>query len=216
MTIEKTIEESLNKVLKQQKEKFNFFLENSYGWEKWFQIELAHELAKNGESYIETQLPYSKAKNLPIKNEGNSNAFIDIIFRKTNFTKDYYTAVEITVSKTKQGLRKALSDLLRLKAIKTKHWPFRSVYIILAYSTEYQKESKFEKIIESIEKEMIVKKITAGSFTFLIFGWNSKGHQKNMTIESYRNWLSKIVKIYRHHGIRPKLTKKSRLTNNQN
>jgi kynureninase len=45
-----SIESAVKNVKNRHKEKFKYFLSGWYGWEKWFQVELAYELSKNGEA----------------------------------------------------------------------------------------------------------------------------------------------------------------------
>lgn len=204
----KIVKNAVNSTLKRHKGKFEKFLPGWYGWEKWFQVELAYELSSQGEAYVEKQCAYDKNKKLPIGKLQNSNAFIDIIFRKNNDIKDYFSAVELTVGRTRQSLRKVLSDLIKIKAIKNSEWKFRSVFIVLVYDSNYEKNTKFVQLYDKLIEKYNIKPIDFCGFTFLVFGWEPQGLKANMVNSSYGDWVDGLEKVYKEYGVTPKTSVK--------
>lgn len=202
---------AVSKTLRRHKGKFQTFFQGWYGWEKWFQVELAYELADKGEAYVEKQCTYDKKKKLPVGKLLNSNAFIDIIFRKHNDTKGYFSAIELTVGRTKQSLRKVLSDLLKIKAIKKKDWFFRSVFVVLVFDRNYEKNTKFSKLYDRIKSEFQAKSIDLGDFSFLVFGWEPQNLINNMNDGNYAAWVESLVEIYKDFDIYPQISSKKTL-----
>lgn len=196
-----SIESAVKNVKNRHKEKFKYFFSGWYGWEKWFQVELAYELSKNGEAYVEKSFPYSKAKKVPSNRLGNSNAFIDIIYRKNKDLKNFYSAVEVTLGRSPQKLKKAHSDLLRIKALKNVDWSFRSVYVILIFDKNHDGNNNYIKLFNMIKNNHINRCITAGDFEFLIFGWDSNGRVSNINNISYGEWLDELTQIYKECGV---------------
>lgn len=202
------IKKALTKTLKRHKEKFDFF-GNWNGWEKWLQVELAHELNNYGQATVEEQYIYHKGKKLPVSKLDNSNAFIDIVFRKNNDSVDFFSAIELTVGRTQKSLRKVLSDLLKIKALKKTEWEFRSVFVILAFEKNYIRKTKFVKLCESIEEQFSISPIYCSGFTFLVFGWEPHGLKSNMNNYDYTQWLHSLNKIYKQHDVIAKVSTKN-------
>lgn len=204
------IKKSLNKTLKRHKDKFENFFEDWSGWEKWLQVELAYELNNHGKATVEEQYVYHKGKRLPIGKLDNTNAFIDIVFRKKNDSTKYFTAIELTVGETQQSLRKVLSDLLKINALKQKEWEFRSVFVVLAFKNNKGRNTKFVKLYNAIQDEFDIEPIDFGCFTFLVFGWEPHALKSKMTVINYGEWIKCLKKIYKDHNIMAKVsTKKS-------
>lgn len=202
------IKKALNKTLRRHKEKFGNFFNGWSGWEKWLQVELAYELNNHGQATVEGQYVYHKGKKLPIGKLGNSNAFIDIVFRKTNDSADYFTAIELTVGRTHKSLRKVLSDLLKIKALKKKEWEFRSVFVVLAFENNNIKNTNYVKLYSSIQEEFGVVPIEFERFTFLVFGWEPHALKSKMNNLNYGEWVKSLVKIYEDHGVIAKVATK--------
>lgn len=204
---------AVKKTLKLHKGKFQTFLKGWYGWEKWFQVELAYQLSDEGEAYVEKQYAYDERKKLPIGKLGNSNAFVDVIFRKNNDTKGWYSAIELTVGRTKQSLQKVLSDLLKIKAIRNGDWRFRSVFVILAFNNNFEKNTRYAKLFDEIKEKFDAKVIDGGEFSFLIFGWEPQNLMNKMNNDNYGAWVDALVKMYGDFDIYPKISSKKSVSN---
>ena len=204
------IKKSLKKTLNRHKDKFENFFDGWSGWEKWLQVELAYELNNHGVATVEKQYGYHKGKRLPIGKLGNTNAFIDIVFRKKKDSTDYLTAIELTVGETQKSLRKVFSDLLKINALKQKEWDFRSVFVVLAFKNRNGRNTKFVELYNAIQYKFDIAPIDFGCFTFLVFGWEPPALKCNMNGANYGEWIESLVEIYKAHHIIAKVsTKKS-------
>jgi hypothetical protein len=204
------VKSSLKKTIKKHKEKFQSFLDGWYGWEKWLQVELAFELSKCGEVYVESRYAYNQNKKLPIGKLKNKNAFIDLIFRKHNDSKGYYSAIELTVGRTQRELRKVLLDLMKIRAVKNSKWEFRSVFVVLVYDVKVDKNTKFVNLCRDIQEEFNAETIVVEDFTFLMFGWESNNSIANMCNSGYSDRVEGLVELDKSQEVYPKMaTKKS-------
>lgn len=209
------IQEAVKVVAKRYKNRMNSSLmKDWYGWEKWFQVELAHHLQDGGDTNVEMQYYYNQNKKLPINKANNSSAFIDIIYRKSNDLKPFNSAIEITLDRTEQGLRKVRADLMKVRAIKNSEWDFRSVIAIFIFKKGGSKtDSKYSRIMNEIlnNKEFQGEIFTCGEFDFFTFGWEPKISQtKFMKNSEYNSWLKKLNEIYANEGIKLKVATKKK------
>lgn len=182
------------------------FLSGSYGWEKWFQVELAYELSSHGDALLEAQRAFDGRKQLPDKKVNNSNAFIDILFRKKNDLKEKYAAIEIKLTCTEQGLRQVLQDLVKVRALLSSVWDFRSVIVIFVHGVnDGRRDGKFIRVKTGICAHENVKPIKTEHFEFLVFGWEpARDTTVKMSHETYDTWLEHIKAIFKSEGVEPK------------
>ena len=181
------------------------FLRGCYGWEKWFQVELAHMLTSHGEAHIEVPYAFDKRKKIPEKRVKNENAYIDVVFRKTNDLKNKYSAIEIKLIRTEQGLRQVLQDLVKVQAVLGSKWDFRSVIVVFIHGMENDTNTNYVKIKNKICEDYNVKPIGSEHFEFLIFGWEPKTNATGqMSHTSYQAWFKEIKEIFKKYGVTPK------------
>lgn len=206
------IEMSLKSVFK-KKDYFNYFSnQNMIGWEKWLQIELALQLDKFGDSKTEELFNYHMGRLKPVSKSKFKKCFVDITFRVKYAQTKTIGAIELKVTNSQSGLRAALSDLYKISAIKPSSWKFRSVTSILIHPIK-EKETKFTKIKKDLidnklkaSNSLHVKtmKIPNSNFELVMIGWE-KSLNKDMTIDSYKNWIKNVREIFKNHNVTPML-----------
>lgn len=207
------IQTAVRRVANKNKGKLDSILKDWYGWEKWFQVELVDQLQETGRAFVEEQFNLDKKKKLPLGKVKNSNAFVDIVYRHAGDLKEPYTAIEITLARTEQGLRKVLADFIKVRAIKNSEWSWRSVFAVFIFKKGGGKtDSKFARILEAIRDKNGVKKFTVGEFDFLVFGWEPENNKtKLMTYSEYNYWLKNLIQLYNAEGVQPKASTKKKL-----
>ena len=196
------VNRAVRKVARRSKNRLNF-LSDSYGWEKWFQVELAYELSSQGDALTEAQRAFDGRKKLPAKKVNNSNAFIDVLFRKKNDLKGKYAAIEIKLIRTEQGLRHVLQDLIKIRGLLSSAWNFRSVIVVFVHGVkDGRRDGKFLKVKSDICAHEKVKPIKTEHFEFLVFGWEpTRDTTVKMAHETYDTWLKDIKAIFQDKKI---------------
>lgn len=210
----------LKKIFKKKKYFEYFEKNNMHGWEKWLQIELATALDKRGISQIEAPKKYHMGKLKPLSKVRFKKCFVDVVFRIRNAQIKSQGAIELKVTNSASGLRAALSDLIKIGAIKQNEWDFRSVTAILIFQ-EHQRDTKFEKIKKHLlAHDLLVKeslttsilRIPNTGYQALLINWD-KNLTKDMTVFSYRDWVRNVRQIFEEHGVTPKLDSNKNSTN---
>lgn len=207
------VQKAVKDVAKRNKERMGSFFKDWYGWEKWFQVELACELRKYGDAFIEDQFSFNKNKKLTPGKVRNSNGFIDIVYRHDKDLKAPYSAIEIKLDRTEQGLRGVLSDLVKIRAIKNSEWNWRSVIAVFIFKKGGGSiNSKFSRILEAICENYGVKTFSVGEFDFLVFGWEPINNQTRlMTYSQYKAWLDGLTKLYKQEDVRLNVVTKKKI-----
>lgn len=207
------VQKAVKNVARRHKKRMGSFFTGWYGWEKWFQVELACELRKTGDAYIEDQFSFNKNKKLTQGRVKNSNGFIDIVYRHNGDLKAPYSAIEIKLDRTEQGLRSVLSDFQKIRAIKEREWAWRSVFSVFIFQKGGgSRGSKFSKILEAICERNGVKTFSVGEFEFLVFGWEPSNNQtKLMAYSEYKDWFKDLTKLYKEGDVQLKLTTKKKV-----
>lgn len=199
--------DSLAEITKKKKEYFLYFRETgNFGWEKWLQIELANNLRNRGhDTEVEKPYPYDKTTNVPKPRANFLNCFIDVAFKKKNFTNNWVSAIELKVTRGVGGLKPVLGDLEKISSIKRSAWNIRSVIAVLVLS-KGDRETKFVKILDGINAhENAVHRvhefsIGEDSFNVVVIGWEVR-LINNMSRESYKEWLSVVRRCYGRHNV---------------
>lgn len=208
----KVIQKAVDSIAKRHKGRLDSIFKDWYGWEKWFQVELTCQLRETGYAFVEDSFSFDQKKKIPIAKINNSNAFVDIVYRHKGDLKEPYSAIEITLARTEQGLRKVLADLIKVRAIKNKEWSWRSVFAVFIFKRGGGKiDSKFSRILEAICDKYGVKKITSGEFDFLVFGWEPENNKtKSMAYSEYNIWLKGLIKLYEDERVKPRVSSKKK------
>jgi hypothetical protein len=201
----KTIVKRRRKVLQALRE------QDRFGWEKWLQVELAYELASFGKPEFEVAHTYNHTRLKPKNKKDNDQAFIDLRFRRANHLKEKFTAIEIKVNETEKGFGPLLSDFIKIDALKD--WQFRSVVAILAHGNLKESNTKFTRLREELlekkfAQEPIHAKKAGVGFEFIVVGWE-RGLTKNMTHQSYSDWLQNLLTLCKKHDVQ-KMTARKR------
>lgn len=173
-----------------------------YGWEKWLQVELAYRLSALGAPEFEVMYKYDQRVSKPKGKAKFSYPFIDLQFRAKSHLKDRFTAIEIKVSETEKGLGSLLSDFMKIRAIGSGKWRFRSVIGILAYGRDKgSKNTKFKDLLSALQEKGGAGKLVEGAdYNFFVIGWE-KGLTENMTHEAYNEWFKKLRATYKEKGV---------------
>lgn len=199
-----TIHEALKSIIKKRRAVLAA-LHDRHGWEKWLQVELAFALREFGEPEFESAYTYDQRRVKPKSKKDNNQAFIDLQFRGTNHLKGKFTAIEIKVNESEKGLGPLLSDLIKIDAIVTKEWNFRSVVAILAHGNLTENNTKFTRLRQDlleqeISRKPIVAKTDGAGFEFIVIGWE-RSRTQYMTHQSYSDWLWKLLGLCEKHGV---------------
>lgn len=191
------IDDAVKKILEINDNKFETVLNGWYGWEKWFQVELASILKLTGDVYIEDRFSFNKNKKRTERRAKNSNGFVDIAYRHADNLRDKYVAIEIKI----KNLKGVIADLKKIRAIKNSEWTWRAVFCIYICKSDGC-GGKYSKTIERIRDTFEVKEQKAGMFDIFIFGWEPKTDEtKYMTYYEYNDWLSGLTKIFEEEGV---------------
>jgi len=183
----------------------------NYGWEKWFQVELAATLNKNGTAYIETPYSLDLRKKLPKNKREFSNCYVDIKYLIANQLRERFNVVELKIAKKTSVLRSVLTDLNKIAAIRSKEWDIRSVCVVLIHGP-VASQSKFTSIAESLKNHNLPNNaqlnverspIKNTDFHLVIIGWQ-RGATAKMNKASYSTWLDQVSKIFKAKGVKQK------------
>ena len=173
-----------------------------FGWEKWLQVELATRLQKKSDIYFEDRNRLDLRKKKPYARRKNFNAFIDLVFREKGDLNGVFTAVELKLKRSEQGLRAVLGDLTKIKDLTRKNWPFRSVVCVLVHgATTDKKNSKYRKLSDELVRSSLAQRFRMREFTALVIGWNQNLTQ-NMTAENYGHWFKHVSELFRKYDVR--------------
>lgn len=176
-----------------------FFNERgSWRWENWLQMELIYQLGKMNieDSYLESSHEYDQRHSLQ---KGNTRAHIDLIYRRPNFSKDIFTAVELKAKmKVLTCFKESIKDLSKISQIKSSEFVFRSVISISILNKSRKLNPKIRSIIDVLQGEIV----NGGEYyDFAIIGWDGGNKRDSWSKEEYTKWIKKLQDICIEHHI---------------
>lgn len=205
---------------KQRADVFTYFHDHKesskrFGWEKWFQVELAQRLLKEfGEVFFEVPHTYTKNTKLPSGKAFNDKGFVDLEFRLKHSRRHLRAAVEIKLNRSLKGMGPLFDDFRKFAAFSgaAKNWNYRSVIGVLAYDAPgpNSRNTKFSKLVNELETQGRCKVLkTHPHFHFIVVGWEEKA-TKNMTRIQFGNWLKDLETAYKQALVELKPTQLQR------
>lgn len=105
--------------------------------------------------------------------------------------------IELKQSRSVQGLKRMLEDIVKIRALRGSDWPFRELYFVLFYYEDLINRWKYGALLNDLlNNEKIGSEIlefpNQDKLRCLIVYWESGPHQTQMAIDSYLNWYTEI------------------------
>lgn len=178
--------------------------------EKWFQFEIAKRLETSSikSVSIEQQIKFDgRKKNTKdrIKN-GRTKGLIDIALIPKHVRRDPIIGIELKHGADLGNLYNLLEDIIKLHAVCLSEWQFRSLYFVLIFENNNQRESKYSNILHSLKQikpeccyDLSFNEI--GNLRVVIVCWESSFYKTSSSIESFNTWYSEIENIMRRYNI---------------
>ena len=175
-------------------------------WEKWFQIELASALNRNQAQEIAIESVYR----IDIRKKNSSHrikyktAQIDLEFRRRSESKGKLIGIELKQTNSIQGIKSMLSDIVKVRAIRSVEWTFREFYFVLFYYEDEIDRRKYAPLL----KELLSKGngdglISTKLLTFsglnnlrcLILYWDAGVSLNGMNMKGFQKWFTEEIKV---------------------
>lgn len=214
--------DAINETVSRNQEQLHLLGEAKNHWEKWFQVELATTLSRMEAKDIALEYSEcgfdSRKKNTPNRTESEyKTAQIDIVFRRKLESKGKLVGIELKQTRSVQGIKSMLSDMVKINALKGSDWPFRELYFVLLCYEDDRERRKYGDLLTELTNH---EQLTSALFSFesvpqlqcLVVYWEPGNTIENMSIESYKKWYAEIdtlIKKYELTSIAKGKTKKS-------
>jgi hypothetical protein len=192
------------RLIEERQDVFAYFHDHKkykrFGWEKWFQVELAHQLRDLGEPIFEVPHGYVKTVKVSPGKALNRNGFVDLEFRLDNSLRGFRAAIEIKIDTSAKGMAALMQDFKKIRAFSAakSKWKYRSVIGVLAYEAplEGARKTPYVTLINELEKSNQCRVNTDNpNFHFIVLGWEENATQR-MIRENYATWLKKLAQTY--------------------